>query len=127
MAVDRAGRSELHYAALEGRTAEVSSVLADGADPSAADSAGFTPLHFAAQQGQSEAASLLIAAGADVEARNKFGNTPLWVALMNHKTGNGTQVVRDLLAAGASLDARNHSGVSVRDLVERMDLAALIE
>jgi hypothetical protein len=84
------------------------------------DDAGFTPLHFAAQQGQAEVAKMLIDSGAPLEARNKFGNTPLWVALLNRRTGEGDVVMAALLTAGASTDATNDSGISVRDLVERM-------
>jgi ankyrin repeat protein len=65
-------------------------------------------------------AKLLIEAGAPLEARNEFGNTPLWVAMMNRRTGEGAQVVTALLSAGASVDATNDTGLSVRDLADRM-------
>ena len=113
------GRSDLHYAALEGRAEDVRDALARGEDPSLADRDGFTPLHFAAQEDQAEAAGLLLQAGAALEARNKFGNTPLWVALMHVHDGDGG-VVRLLLAEGASLNAANDSGVTPRDLIDRV-------
>jgi len=117
---DFAGRVALHYAALEGRTGEVRQALARGEDVAVSDDAGFTPLHFAAQQGQADVAKVLVEAGAPLEARNKFGNTPLWVAVVNRRTGEGERVVVVLVNAGASRDAVNDSGISVRDAAERM-------
>ena len=118
---DRAGRLPLHYAALEGRTADVAAYLEE--DPDAvnlADSAGFTALHFAAQGQHAEAARVLIEAGALVSARNRFGATALWVALMNVRDGHGA-VIRVLLDAGADPDAENNSGISARSLAAKVD------
>ena len=127
MTRDRAGRTDLHYAALEGRLADLRTALSAGEDPSAPDDAGFTPLHFAAQQGMAQAVEALLSAGADVEATNRYGNTPLWVGVMNMRTGDGPGVVRHLLQAGSSLDSPNNAGVTVREVAERMgiDLAEL--
>ena len=116
---DRAGRVELHYAALEGRADEVRAAIRRGDDLGISDDSGFTPLHFAAQQGQAEAARLLVEAAAPLEARNKFGNTPLWVAVMNRRAARGEEVIATLISAGASTEARSDSGVSVRELIER--------
>lgn len=117
---DRAGRLPLHYAALEGRAADVAAYL--GEDPDAAnlaDSAGFTPLHFAAQGQHAEAARVLIEAGAQVDARNRFGATALLVALANVRDGDGT-VVHVLLEAGADPDAENNHGTSPRSLAAKV-------
>ena len=116
------GRLDIHYDALEGRVDDLRAALARGEEPGMADTAGFTPLHFAAQQGQADAARVLVEAGAPLDARNKFGNSPLWVAVMNHRLGEGDRVVSLLIAAGASLDAANLSGVTVREVAERMGL-----
>lgn len=113
---DRAGRSLLHYAALQGRVAEVTACLhGHCVEVNRADKAGFTPLHFAAQGQQAHVARLLIEAGADLHARNKFGATALLVALFNVRDGSG-DVVRVLLDAGATPDAQNNHGVSARTL-----------
>jgi len=117
---DRAGRLPLHYAAGEGRIADVAACLAE--DPGAvnlADRAGFTPLHFAAQGQHADAARVLIEAGAQVTARNQVGNTALWVAVMNVRDGDGA-VVRVLLAAGADPDAENNHGISARSLAAKV-------
>jgi ankyrin repeat protein len=118
--VDRAGRSPLHYAALEGRAADVAAYLQEhGDDVNLADKAAFTPLHFAAQGRHAEVARLLIEAGADLSARNRFGNTALHVALVNARDSEG-EVVRVLLEAGADPDAENNYGHSARGLARRV-------
>src|SRR5271169_2691510 len=97
--LDRAGRSPLHYAALEGRAADVAAYLQEHADDvNLADKTGFTPLHFAGQGQHGDAARLLIEAGADLSARNRFGATALLVALSNARDSEG-EVVRVLLEA----------------------------
>ena len=58
--VDCLGRSQLHYAANEGRKQNAVALLNDGADPNAKDDNGFTPLHFATQSGALEIANLLL-------------------------------------------------------------------
>ena len=116
---DRAGRTDLHYAALEGRLRDVVAAIEAGDDVHLADTAGFTPLHFAAQRGHAGIVELLVASGADIESRNEFGNTPLWVAVMNTRDGDGATVAA-LLAAGADADAANNSGNSPRDVANRV-------
>lgn len=111
---DRANRTELHYAALEGRDSDVRALLASGADPNAADDQGFTPLHFAAQGYHVEAAKLLLDAGADVDSVNKFGNTPLWTAVFNCN-GSG-DLIDLLLGRGADPDRPNQAGDTPRQL-----------
>lgn len=114
-ALDRAGRSGLHYAALDGRMHDVDLFIRCGDKVDLADVAGFTPLHFAAQSAHAEIAERLLAAGADVNARNRFGNTPLWVALEHIRDGK-QRIVDVLLEAGADPDAKNDAEVSPRDL-----------
>ncbi|WP_374969492.1 ankyrin repeat domain-containing protein [Terrabacter sp. BE26] len=115
--VDRAGRSLLHYAALEGDVKTADELIAEGLAPGLADGAGFTPLHFAAQGQHALVARHLLAAGASVDPQDRFGRTPLWVALLNARDGDGA-VVRVLLAAGADPNIENFSGISPRSLAE---------
>jgi ankyrin repeat protein len=106
--VDRAGRSPLHYAALDNDVELARSALADGVDPNGADRDGFRPLHFAAQQGAAEVARLLLDAGADVDPANAYGNTPLFVAVFNSR-GDGS-LIGLLRARGANPFAANRHG-----------------
>jgi uncharacterized protein len=114
---DRAGRTELHYAALEGNVRRITQLLDQGAHVNAADAAGWTPLHFAAQDYRVDAVATLIAAGAEIDAENRFGATPLSVAVFN-STGRG-EVIRLLLDAGADPDRSNTAGVSARASAQR--------
>lgn len=118
-APDRAGRIDLHYAALEGRQRDVVTAIGAGNDVNIADTAGFTPLHFAAQGGHAQIVDTLLAAGANIEARNRFGNSPLWVAVMHTRDGDGAAVAA-LLAAGADPDAANASGSGPRDIANEV-------
>ncbi len=124
VAVDRAGRVGLHYAAVEDDVDGVRRQLACGVDPNVTDAQGFTPLHFAAQQNAVSAARELIAAGADVNARNTWGNGPLFVAVVNSK-GQG-EMIRLLRAHGADPLAENKSGqtaVGRARLIANYDIA----
>ena len=115
--LDRAGRSPLHYAALEGDVDAAAALIGQGLDAGLPDLARFTPLHFAAQGQHPRLAQLLLSAGAPVGPLDRFGKTPLFVALLNARDGDG-EVVRVLLAAGANPDLENYSGISPRSLAE---------
>lgn len=119
MTLDRVGRSEVHYAAAEGRLADVEERLRAGAGPGQPDANGWRPLHFAAQGQHADVAEALIRAGADVDAVDAQGRTPLAVALFNVCDGEG-HVVRVLLDAGADPDRKNLSDISPRDLAEKV-------
>jgi ankyrin repeat protein len=108
--VDRAGRTELHYAARDNDSAAMRRLLAQGSNPSAADDEGWTPLHFAAHENAAEATRLLLEAGATVDVRDAHGNTPLWRAVWSSR-GNG-EVIRLLRLSGADPRAENHRGGS---------------
>jgi ankyrin repeat protein len=120
---DEFGRSAIHYAAANGDTAEVARLLASGADPGEPDAIQFTPLHFAAQEQHPDVVELLLKAGADVSATDRWGNTPLWRAVLSAHGDISTSA--SLLAAGADPDAANHTGLSPRQLAERMGLSGL--
>lgn len=112
---DPAGRTPLHYAALENNVAEAKSLIDAGASVSEQDREGFTPLHFACQQDNFEVAQILLAAGAPVDSRDSFGDTPLWRAVFAFRGGT-PRLVGLLLNAGADPDAKNDSGRSPRDM-----------
>ncbi len=101
----------------------VPDLIAHGADVNQADSGGATPLMAAivgrstialplpvSQKLASEAAIQLLAHGADANAANSAGQTPLMVAASN----NLPAVVAALIAHGASPQATDSQGISVR-------------
>jgi uncharacterized protein len=106
--LDRAGRTPLHYAALEDDVERVVALLAEGADADAADRQGFTPLHLACQQGAAAAARALLDVGASVDSVNAFGKTPLLVAVFNSR-GRG-DLIELLRERGADPLIANHAG-----------------
>ena len=108
--IDKFGRTDLHYAANEGRVNDVKRLLSSGANVNRADNNGWTPLHFAAQSNCVEVTSILIAAGAELEKRDSNGNTPLFRAVFSSK-GNG-EVIAKLRDAGADSYAKNDSEIS---------------
>ncbi|MFF1822144.1 ankyrin repeat domain-containing protein [Kribbella sp. NPDC058245] len=124
--MDREGRQELHYRALEGDVPGIRDRLVAGDEIGLADRQGFTALHFAAQQSQTEAVRVLLESGAPVDPRDRFGNTPLWRAVFN--SGGHEATVEALLQAGAGPDISNDAGSSPRDLAKTMgadEIAAL--
>src|SRR5687768_14827306 len=123
-AVDREGRSPLHYAALNDDAQEARRLLGERADPNIADRAGFTPLHFAAQEGSVAVARLLLDNGADVDAVNVNGNTALFVAVFNSR-GQG-DLIALLRERGADPFAQNRSGqtpVGLARLISNYEVA----
>ena len=111
---DRAGRTPLMNAVIDGDLARTRDLLARGANPDDVDRAGWCALHFAAQEHAVEAVRMLVGAGAALELRDRHGNTPLWRAVMASK-GRG-EVIALLLEAGADPDAANASGHSPRGM-----------
>jgi len=130
---DRFGFTPLREAAWYGHK-EIAELLLDkGTDVNAKGGpVGRTPLHEAALRGHKEIAELLIANGADVNAKDNYGATPLdwaiddeiadlirnhggktgeeWTALIDAAADGNIEVVKQLLAAGANVNAKNKWG-----------------
>ena len=128
----------IHVAAMTGNIEAVKQHLAAGAEVDAKDyDFGRTSLHIAAWQGHTEIIQLLIANGADVNAKGDGDVTPLDWAIQHKQTetadlirkhGGKTgselplatlfeavnqvdlQGVKDFLAKGADVNAKNHRG-----------------
>lgn len=77
------------------------------------DKDGNTQLHFAATNDKTvKRIKEFISEGLDINAQNKKGNTPLHIAYQN----NASEVVAELLCAGANLSLRNLEGKAPSDL-----------
>ncbi|MFF4413921.1 ankyrin repeat domain-containing protein [Streptosporangium sp. NPDC001559] len=121
---DRKGRSELHYAALEGDSGRVSELLASGFDPNLADGDGFTPLHMAVQEWRLGAARVLLENGAEVDSVTRHGNTPLGDAVFQSR-GRG-ELINLLRGWGADPYRENNYGqtpVGLAKLINNYDVA----
>jgi ankyrin repeat protein len=108
VSVDLAGRSPLHYAALNDDAGEVTRLIAEGEAPDSSDSQGFTPLHLASQEHALAAAAALLNLGATVDPINSFGNTPLFVAVFNSR--GRPEMIELLRSRGADPLHQNATG-----------------
>jgi len=124
--------SALLAAAGNGCTGAVKELLAKGAPPNSSNVEGFTALIFAAGEGYTSTVEALLAAGADVNAKTvalkdggrAFGWTALTMAASGGagasfvNEGDRTDTVRLLIARGADVNARTHSGVTALKAAE---------
>ena len=77
----KTGHTLLHYAAMQGYTRFVCTLLARGLDPSLRDNAGFTALHYAAWLGRQEVVERLVAENVGLLAlKTAYGKTPEMLA-----------------------------------------------
>jgi ankyrin repeat protein len=107
-AVDRFGRTQLWWAARDGRIADVERLLAEGADPNAVDIDAEAPLHAAARWGHTAVVETLLTQGADPGMSALYGMTPLHIAVEEARLG----VTRALLNGGSDVNARDMFGAS---------------
>jgi ankyrin repeat protein len=101
------GDSPVADAAMRGDSAQVRSLIKQGADVNAAQGDGMTALHWAAQRGDLGEARMLVVAGARLDVTTRNGSyTPLHLAARSGKP----ELVKALLAAGANPNAVTSSG-----------------
>jgi len=81
--VNNKGMTPLHYAAVNGRAAEVKDLLEAGADVNKTNGRGQTALHLAAKNGRTEVVKLVLDAGAKVDLEDNDKLTPFQVASNN--------------------------------------------
>jgi ankyrin repeat protein len=126
--VDREGRFELHYCALEGTADQARALLAEGQDTDLGDRDGFVPLHLAAQQGNLEVAEALLEAGAAVDAVDKHGNTPLFVAVFTSQgRGDVIQLLRRHGADPRNVNGSGQTPVGLARLIANYDVKQFFE
>lgn len=110
----REERQPLVEAASQGRTTEVQTLLAGGADANASDKNGGTALMMASAKGHTETVKALLKAGADANAKDQFGQTALMYA-----AGHGyADTVKLLLAKGADIHAVSNRGATALRLAQ---------
>src|SRR6266550_2772177 len=97
---------ELLDAAEAGDTAEVQSLLREGANPNAKGGYGSTALMGAAVRGHTETARALLEKGAEVNAKSKYDDT----ALIHAAYAGDTDTVVALLEKGAEVNAKDDMG-----------------
>lgn len=84
---DPARIAELHRASVEHRLTNTRHLVDSGADVNAADENGYTPLHFAVNADSVEVVRYLLDSGANLESVNDKGETPLNIAVGNTSSG----------------------------------------
>ncbi|OBK24409.1 hypothetical protein A5634_03530 [Mycobacterium asiaticum] len=122
---DQAGRTPLHYAAVDNKVDDVNALIAAGAEIDAREDTGqFTPLMFAAQNDDNiDVVKALVQAGANVNLTNSKGQTPLFIATASpgyHGT-RGAEIIRYLLDHGADPNIPNSNGNTPLSLAKRGD------
>jgi uncharacterized protein len=126
-------KTALLYAVREGHTDITRQLLDAGAALELADADGVTPLLMALLNGQLEVARLLVERGAKVTAADWYGQTPLFAAVdlrnldvSGPSRDNGVdregalQVIRDLIARGADVNARTKEYPPQRRWITRL-------
>jgi ankyrin repeat protein len=101
-----AGRTALHYAAVNGHVEAITVLVQAGADTDAKDATGRTPLHHAASEGHVEAIKAFVQLGANKEAKDNGWATPLHNAAC---VGN-VEAIKALEQLGADKEANNAHG-----------------
>ena len=139
-AVNRRGAAALHYACdprplsptwdPDAQRRLIELLVSAGATVGQPDRGGVTPLHRAVRARSPAAVAALLSAGADPHAATrKAGSTPLHLAVAPTGAGGtaGTgdlqlEIVRLLLAAGATPADVDHNGTTVADRIQNQAL-----
>lgn len=125
-AKDRIEDSPYLYAAAEGRNDILKMTLAHGADLGSTNRYGGTGLIPAAHHGHLETVRILLGTAIDKDHINKLGWTALLEAVI---LGDGgpvhTEIVRELVRAGASVNLADRDGVTPLGHARRHGYAAM--
>ena len=125
--VDKAGAygyTALHLAAMENHPAVVAILLHHHASVDLANDNGMTALHLAAMENHLPVVVILLDHHASVDLTDDTGE---WIPLHCASYGGHTDVMRHLLAAGASRDIANDDGRTPLQCAEMCDHTAVAE
>ncbi len=122
---DRAGRTPLHYAAVDKQLDDVKALIAAGAEIDAREDTGqYTPLMFAAQKDDNiEVVKALVEAGANVNLTDGIGETALLIATTSpgYNGTRGAEIIRYLLDHGADPHIASQNGTTPITFVKRVE------
>lgn len=121
---DRAGRTPLHYAAVDNKLDDVNALIAAGAEIDAREETGdYTPLMFAAQNDDNiEVVRALVEAGAELNLTNRKGETPLFIATASpgYNGARGAEIIRYLLDHSADPYIAKENGSTAISFIKRV-------
>jgi ankyrin repeat protein len=120
---DTAGRTPLHLASWFGHHDIARALIAAGAPIDQPDSSGKTPLHCAAWFGNRGVELVLLEKKVPLNAQDQGGDTPLHLACAH----NRTEIVADLLKAGADTKVRNGLQKTPEEVAEEADRGEIVE
>ncbi|CAM9536755.1 unnamed protein product [Ectocarpus sp. 12 AP-2014] len=123
---DDSGRTPLFDAAHHGHAEVVKLLLAAGSDPSLQDSSGLSPLSATAWLGKEACLDAILGTErglATLELTNNLGATPLIFACQE----NNKDIAKKLIAAGASLDAKDLTGQTPYIIAKAQKASACLE
>ena len=119
----RLGQTALMWAAAEGKSELITTLVAAGADLNLASQGGATALMLAARNGHAAAVDALTAAGATVGSKRADGHDALFIAATNGHVAAASR----LIAAGADAKTEDAEGTSVLHLAARAGNAELVK
>ncbi|XP_042520252.1 E3 ubiquitin-protein ligase KEG isoform X2 [Macadamia integrifolia] len=116
------GRTALHIAAIANDVELVKIILDAGVDVNIRNEHNTTPLHVALARGAKLCVGLLLSFGADCNLQDDEGDNAFHIAAESAKMirENLEWIVVMLSYQGAAVEARNHSGRTLRDFLEAL-------
>ncbi|XP_019427356.1 PREDICTED: E3 ubiquitin-protein ligase KEG-like [Lupinus angustifolius] len=116
------GRTVLHTAAMTNDVDLVKVILAAGVDVNIRNVHNSIPLHLSLDRGAKACVGLLLAAGADCNLQNDDGDTAFHIAAETAKMirENLDWLTVMLRIPNADIEVRNHSGKTLRDILEAL-------
>ena len=108
-------RNLLMNCILEGKENYAKLLIEEGINLEYQDTLGYSALHFAVQENNLNVVQLLIGKNANVNISDNNGNTPLWRGMYDM---SDSQIIIELIKAGADIKKKNNHGVSPEEFLE---------